>query len=203
MKLSILIPTIFKRIDLCNELLENFNNQILSNHSISYSKTNYQDRILKFTYSEVEIILHLGDKTSIGTKRNTLLQLASGKYLCFFDDDDKPSDDYIETILSAIESGPDCVSLRGIMTTNGENPEIFEHSLKYSAWKTTENTVKYERYPNHLNCIRASIAKQIPFPDKNYGEDFDWSTKLHESGLLKTEYYTDKVLYHYKYLSNK
>ena len=89
------------------------------------------------------------------------------------------------------------------MTTNGENPEIFEHSLQYNEWKTTDNFVKYERYPNHLNCMRADIAKQFHFPDKNFGEDHDWSKKVHESGLLKNEFYTEKLLYHYRFISNK
>lgn len=197
MNLSILIPTISKRKELLYSLLSEFERQIGGDLRITFGE------IKRYIFSDIEILIDKDQDLCLGAKRNRLLQNAKGKYICFFDDDDFPASDYIKKLLAAFESDPDCVSLRGIMTTNGRNPEIFEHSLKYSAWKTTENTVKYERYPNHLNCIRASIAKQIPFPDKNYGEDFDWSTKLHESGLLKTEYYTDKVLYHYKYLSNK
>ncbi len=183
MILSILIPTIKKREMFFNDLMANLLEQIGN--------------------SDVEILVDKSETDSIGTKRNELLRGASGEYLCFFDDDDLPSKDYIGTLLEAIKTNPDCVSLRGIMTTNGSNPEIFEHSLKYKSWKTTNNKIKYERYPNHLNCIRADIAKQFKFPEVNHGEDYDWSKKLHESGLLKTEYYTDKILYYYKFVTNK
>ena len=65
--------------------------------------------------------------------------------------------------------------------------------------------VKYERYPNHLNCIRASIAKQFKFPEEgpiaNHGEDTAWATQLHLSRLLKTEFEINEILYHYDYVN--
>lgn len=149
---------------------------------------------------EIEIISDdRGRYVSIGKKRNDLLKLAKGKYVCFFDDDDKPDDNYVNKILKAISTDPDCVSLKGIITINGKDPEIFEHSIKYSAYKTTNNQVKYERYPNHLNTIRASIAKQFKFPEINFGEDTDWATQIYKSGLIKTEAYIPDVLYYYQY----
>lgn len=155
------------------------------------------------SFSDIEILINTNEHNTIGKKRNELLDKAKGKYVCFFDDDDQPGKNYIFTLMRGIEEDPDCISLRGIMTTDGQNPELFEHSIKYSSWKTTDNTIKYERNPNHLNCIRASIAKQFAFPEINHGEDHKWSQKLQESGLLKKEYYTEEILYHYKYVTNK
>jgi glycosyltransferase involved in cell wall biosynthesis len=198
MKLSILVPTINKRLELLKSLLNEFEKQI--GGDLIISKT---EKLRVMTFNDVEILIYSGDSETIGNKRNYLMQSAKGEYLCFFDDDDMPSEDYIKELLKGIESVADCISLRGIMTTNGSNPEVFEHSLKYKSWRTTKNEIKYERYPNHLNCIKSNIAKQIKFPEINHGEDYDWSKKLHESGLLKSEYYTDKVLYHYKFVTNK
>jgi len=153
---------------------------------------------------QVQLISNDNPDLTKGTKRNILLEAATGEYVCFADDDDRVSETYIADILKALETSPDCVSLRGVMTTHGENPEIFEHSLKYSAWITnTTNEVKYERYPNHLNTIKASIAKQFKFPEINFGEDHIWSKAIHESGLIKTETYLDKVLYYYQFIPNK
>lgn len=142
---------------------------------------------------------------AIGKKRNDLLQAARGKFICFIDDDDRISNDYIETVLAALVKNPncDCLSLRGVMTTDGKNPETFEHSIKYQDWKTTENAIKYERYPNHLNVIRTDIARQFLFPETNFGEDHAWSKAVHESGLLKNEVYINKVLYYYLYRTKK
>lgn len=138
-----------------------------------------------------------------GEKRNDLLQRASGKYVSYHDDDDWPEPHYIKLLMKAAESDCDCASLKGIITWDGINPEIFEHSLKYKEWRTTQNEVKYERFPNHLNMIRSEIAKQFFFPHKDHGEDFDWSTLVHQSGALKTEFYIPEVIYNYRYSTKK
>ena len=179
MRLSILIPTLTDRIESFNKLYHSLNTQATD---------------------EVEIlVLSDSGEATIGTKRNLLLEAAKGDYLCFTDDDDLVSSDYVETLLKAIESEPDCVSLRGVITWKGENPEIFEHSIKYDSYKTTDNVIKYERFPNHLNCIKSSIAKQFKFQEKNFGEDTEWAIQLKDSGLLKKEIFVDKILYHYLY----
>lgn len=147
---------------------------------------------------------------SIGTKRNNLLQMATGEWLAFVDSDDMVSQDYLKILLSnigTIRSFVNCFSLRGIMTTDGSNPEIFEHSIRYDTWRTNERAgvegVKYERFINHLNCIRSVIAKQFKFPEINMGEDHNWSNQLQASGLLNDEGTIDKILYFYKYRSHK
>lgn len=186
MILSLLIPTIDDR----REMFENVYVQL-------------QSQILKSVFkNDIEIVIDNSSKT-IGEKRNNLLEKSKGKYVAFIDDDDEVSSDYIDTLMNAIKSKPDCVSLRGVITWNGSNPELFEHSVKYSAYATTTNEIKYERYPNHLNCIKSSIAKQFKFKEINFGEDTDWATQIFQSGLLKKEVYIDKVLYHYKYIVNK
>lgn len=146
---------------------------------------------------QIHVGVDNGDNT-IGYKRNILLNSAEGKYVAFIDDDDLIPDNYIELLIKAIDTNCDCASLKGMYSVDGKESGIFEHSLKYKAWKTTNNEIKYERYPNHLNMIRASIAKQFKFPEINHGEDHDWSTQLHKSGLLKTEHYIPDILYYYR-----
>lgn len=154
---------------------------------------------------QVEVLVDERPKTKIGRKRNDLLQGARGEYLCFIDDDDMVSDNYISLLMEGINKGVDCCSLLGQITTDGINPYLFEHSIKYKAYCTNQNgqRIKYERYPNHLNCIKSSIAKQFYFPEKNHGEDTAFATKIFESGLLKSEHYIPEILYFYDYRSNK
>lgn len=191
-KLSILICTVEGREHFLERLTKILEKQIMPRY-----------------WSSIEVISIGGNKEddamSIGAKRSLLLDLADGEYVCFIDDDDRVSENYVELLLPGIEKGVDCCSLRGIITEDGQNPLIFEHSIKYKEYKTNPEgmPVRYERYPNHLNCIKASIAKQFRFPETNHGEDTDWATKIFKSGLIKTEHYIDNILYNYEYRRKK
>jgi len=189
-KLSILIPTLASRQEQCLTLVDSLLDQVEFNGLVG----------------QVEIITQYdsGEK-SIGTKRNELIQKAKGEYVCFVDDDDNVSKDYVKLLMEGINLGVDCCSLKGVITWDGVKPEIFEHSTKYTEWKTNEGLepVRYERYINHLNCVKKSIAYQIKYNEINFGEDKMWSEELQKSGLIKSEYYIDSILYHYLFKTNK
>lgn len=180
MQLSILIPTVAKRSGLLSVLLQELYRQIGD--------------------KDVEVLVHKGEGTT-GKKRNELLASAKGEYVCFIDDDDAVSHKYIDTVLAALETKPDCLSLIGIMTTNGKRPQTFIHSIRYFKYFQTGG-VMY-RPPNHLNTIRRDIAIQFPFPEKTFGEDTAWAMKVCEAGVLKSEVYIEETLYYYQYKSNK
>ena len=185
-KLSILIPTIESRHEMLLDLVDR-----LLDQADELGVTN-----------QLEIIPLHGTET-IGEKRNMLLEMAEGRYICFFDDDDTPSDTYIRNVFEGIAMDKDCISLRGVITFDGENPSIFEHSIKYTAYKETDNDVRYERYPNHLNAIKSDIAKQFKFPSSNFGEDKAWADLIFESGLIRSEHFVNEVIYHYNFIANK
>lgn len=188
MLLSVLIPTLQSRQDKCLTLVDKLLDQVEQQNAIGLV--------------EVVTLYDRGEKP-IGTKRNELIEMAKGEYICFIDDDDEVSQNYIKNLLEGIEKGVDCCSLKGVITWDGINPEIFEHSLKYKAYATTNNTVKYERFPNHLNCIKKSLVFDIKFPEISHGEDTDWATKISNANVLKTEYYIDEIMYHYLFKTNK
>jgi len=156
----------------------------------------------------IEILVNHDPNAPIGLKRNVLLAEAIGEYVCFIDDDDRVSDDYVLLLLEGIFKGVDCCSLIGIITDNGDNPRKFYHSIKYQHYETVSDpsgyaSVMYLRYPNHLNCIKSSIAKNFRFPEKNFGEDTDFATQIHHSGQLMTEHEINKVIYYYDWVSKK
>ncbi len=187
-KLSILIPSTHSRMDMTMKLTDRLLDQIEFNDLLGV----------------VEVVTLWDDGAkSIGTKRNELIQMAKGDYVCFVDSDDDISSDYVERLMEGINLGVDCCSLKGCITWDGKNPEIFEHSLRYSEYKTTENPIKYERFPNHLNCIKKSLVFDIKYPEISHGEDTDWATQVFKAGVLKTEHYIDSVIYHYKFITNK
>lgn len=182
--LSILICTTTDRKHFLDRLLDTLNKQI-NNH--------------------IEVHIESDNGTmKIGKKRNMLLDKANGDYVCFVDDDDLVSDDYCAKILSAVETNPDCCSLEGLYTINGENPTLFRHSLKYNKWETANEDGKtvYYRCPNHLNAIKRELALKVRFDDnKSNGEDKDFSDRVRP--LLQTESIINGVIYHYLYLQVK
>jgi len=131
-------------------------------------------------------------------KRNTLVGLAvnaGADYIAFFDDDDMPGENYIQKQMEVVDSGLDCGSLWGDIYWSGKKGKPFHHFLDCKEW--WEDDLYYYRCINHLNCVKLSLMKQIPFPEQDFGEDGVQSMDLKNSGLLKTEYKIDEVIYHY------
>lgn len=184
-KLSILIPTLGKRRDQF---------KLLESHLLQ------QKSKIKSGIVEIVTMSNTGEK-SIGFYRNELIKIARGEYICFIDDDDWVADEYIECLLAAIHTNPDCCSLVGEYWNDGKYDRLFYHSLKYDSWY--EDAFGYYRFPNHLNCIRKELIKDIPFKEVSHGEDSDWSMLIHTLNRIKTEAEIPIPLYIYRHISNK
>lgn len=188
--LSILIPSTFDRKEYLKDILFCLYRQIY----------------LLDAGKEVEIITNVDDRTiTIGHKRNLLYQMASGEYSVSIDDDDEVSEYYVEKILKAAKLGMDCIGINGIITTNGadEKKWFISRELGYETKVDSFNKEYYVRYPNQITPIKTEITKQFLFHDIRHGEDYEWATRIHQSGLIKTEVIIPEPMYHYKYKNPK
>lgn len=177
MKLSILIATIESRKDLYNNLLMHINNQ----------KTD-----------DVEIISACDNKEiSIGAKRQALLRMAAGDYVSFVDDDDMISSNYIKNILKAIETNPDCIGF--LINCSGTSGVTASASNQWLTWGDKVGGFDYVRTIYHKNPIKRSIALQVGYKDLRFAEDHDYSLRLKQSGLLKSEEFINEVMYEYRF----
>lgn len=206
MKLSILIPSINIRAAMLDRLLEQIKKQLkliqvcdVLTIPLSSSSSNFYR--LMFDKNVEVLVLKDSCQNTIGEKRNKLVSLAEGEYCAFIDDDDRVAENYFENILDCLKFKPDCCSLKGIYTENGANPKTFIHSTNVNGWYEKDGI--FYRYPNHLNAIKTSIVKQIPFLEVNREEDKDFSYRLMESGLIGNQIIIEDVLYYYDYISNK
>jgi glycosyltransferase involved in cell wall biosynthesis len=136
---------------------------------------------------------------SIGSKRQALLNRATGDYIAFIDDDDWVAPTYVDDILKATESGPDCIGFRiEVHGLNRRRVEMASASMRYT-WQKDIDGFDYVRGIYHKTPVKRSHAIAIGFADMRFAEDKDYSDRIAASGLLKWEEYIDKALYIYRY----
>lgn len=189
MILSLLIPSTFDRDKILFKLLTELSNQI--------RECEAED--------EVEILTDIDNyEHLVGWKRQALIEKANGKWLAHIDSDDEVTPDYIRLILEALKHNPDVVGFEGYYTENGNNRTKWRISKDLPYITTQENGQKvFLRFNNHLSPIKKEIALKIGYRNIGFGEDYDYALRLKNSGLIKTEYYIPKEIYHYKYNSKK
>lgn len=155
-----------------------------------YAELTEEDR------ERVEIIVLTDNKQqTLGGKRNQMVGLAQGKYVVFVDDDDRVADDYVVSLLRATDSDADCIVFRAEVTLDGGPPQVCYFSKDFGADYDTIGG--YHRIPNHIACIRRSIAGAVAYPTAPYSEDRGYSRAL--LPYLRTQHVLDRVLYFYDY----
>lgn len=143
---------------------------------------------------EVEIIIISDNaKRSIGQKRNDALNMANGEYVCFIDDDDLISDNYVDYILEKMENKPDVIVFDAQITFDSINPKLVKYGREYDY---IEKQDAYYRQPNHLMVHRKSNITEI-FKDVKTGEDDEWASRMLDR--IVTQERIDKILYFYDY----
>ena len=184
--LSILIPTVSSRSRQFNFLMRCLNAQ--------------RNALPDPNVVEIVTLCDNGEMM-VGAKRNRLLDMSKGEYLCFFDDDDEPFSGYMERILKALETRPDVVGIMIYWSNNlYTHPRLLIRSLDYGKihWiPEVSKDVSCGR-PAHLNPTRSSIAKSERFPENVIaGEDSDWSARV--AGKLATCVNISEPIYWYNY----
>lgn len=177
MKLSILTPACWERIDKCRALRD----EILA-------------QIEKQPKGTVEHLVLLDNRTrSVGLKRQALVDSALGDYLAFVDDDDTVSEDYIQSILEGIETGADVVTFDQHAFVNGEfGKVVMKLGQRDEVWEAGKTTL---RNAWQVNAWRREIAKECVFPDMMDGEDLRWSHQARH--LAKTSHHIPRILHTY------
>lgn len=181
MILTITIASVSIRKDLLHTLLTELNRQIITNS----------------LENDVEILVDADDKRFLGTKRKIMLAKAKGLFTCAIDDDDWISSNYVISIVNAIkqDSSIDCISINGIITTNGQDSKKWIISCHFEDWFEKDNV--YYRTPNHICPIKTELARKADFDEVAWGEDYPFSQRIKK--LLKKESEILEPLYYYNY----
>lgn len=175
-KLSVLIATVPEREKTFNCLIHSLGAQ---------SNNNFNTLIDNTPRGEI----------SIGLKRQRLLEKAQGDYVVFIDDDDVIMPNYIELILKALQTNPDCLDLNILMLTEGQNPQMCYHHLINKKWHQIGK--EYFRGATQFNPVKREIALEVGFPDLRFGEDQPYSEGI--TSLCKTSVLIPEIIYIYNF----
>lgn len=185
--LSILIPTVIGREVFYGKLYDKLWQQIINNNLTE----------------EVEIVCECDDRVmSIGSKRQLLVTKAKGKFVVFIDDDDDIPYEYCQLICDAIKNNEDIDAIGFLQqcTFNGGVPVLASLSNRWNDWGENMEQFRYVRTPFFPTPMLREYAFQVGYNDMRYGEDHDFSRRLKQSGLIKNEFFIDKIMYYYIYV---
>lgn len=145
-------------------------------------------------------IMYLGDNRHVplGLKRQRMVEMASGDYICFIDDDDDISHLYVRSILKAAELDVDVITFDAIVTgvvAGVAYKARFDLRIDSNYDDHVEKI--YYRIPNHLCPIKRECYRNIKYPSIKWGED----TAIAPAVKLACSSYAhiNDSLYHYKY----
>lgn len=183
MKLSILIAGLIQRSAKSSDLKMELGRQI-SKHPWDVEILVLEDMMLKPT----------------GVKRNALLDMASGDFTAFVDDDDMVSPDYIEKILAAIKSYPDadCITFSIEYSVDG----AYQFTAKYDhlqPWPHDGGSPVRTYSGSHTMVWNRKVTKDLRFDEKWWEEDLPF-TRAAISRIDKQVVIPD-VLYYYRCVS--
>lgn len=173
--LTIAIPTITQREKVFNDLFNEFKRQCEP----------FGDKI--------EIISICDNREmTIGEKRQKLNEMAKGKYVVQWDDDDWIHPDGIKLIMEGIETDVDVISYHyssdiGIVDKVNHPRKVsikYKNVLRDGIWWVS---------PDPKNPIKKEILDKVRFQDTSWSEEYYY--KLDIKSLLKTEYQIDKYIY--------
>jgi glycosyltransferase involved in cell wall biosynthesis len=192
-KISIELPKVLLTVGIVTLKERKEKLDVLLKHIFNHTREDVRKRM------EVIINSDSGEK-SVGQKRNEIIKNASGHMLCYVDDDDMLAPNYFNKIIDAIQndSSLDSIGLGGVFYKDGQPQMVFKHANQYGGNFKDKNGVQY-RPINHLNPLKTEIVKKSGgFPEKDFGEDSEYSDRVFKLNLIKNEIIIDdEPMYHY------
>lgn len=188
-RLSILVCTIPEREAMFNGLFMQLKKQA------TYCKKTHP------TLGDIEIVFENSKKfldggLNIGAKRQALLEQSKGLYICYLDDDEHISPDYVETLIRLCYENKDLCTFRSIAMLSN-NWALIDMSLKNKENQQINPESITLRKPWHVCPVRRELGMKHKFTDSNYGEDWDWFGQVLKG--CRTEAHTKKVIHNYNH----
>lgn len=152
------------------------------------------------------IVLTDNKRRHLGAKRNLMMAMAQGAYVCHIDDDEMLEPDFFSVLRPELEHGVDLVHYDAGVSLNG-SPE-FRVTTILGAALEQPNHLPNGRYtdirrpPWHWCCWRTDFARQFFFPNHHDGAE-DWFWLKNALPAVQTSRRIDRILFHHRYDSKK
>ena len=143
------------------------------------------------------LVLCDNKRRTIGAKRQALVDIAQGEYIAFVDDDDDISDDYISSLLRAIETGADVITFKQ-RAIHDDKESIIEFGVKHEDETFNPGGITL-RAPWHVCAWRREVVAGCLFAESNYGEDLCWCLQARKR--IRTGHHIDRILHTYRHSS--
>ena len=177
--LSICIPTLEHRKKIFEELFQELKKQ----------SEPYNDQIELLSICD-------NKEMPIGIKRQKLNEMASGKYVVHWDDDDWICEDGIEIIMDAIKTDADVISYDYWVDIPEWGFGRYQHDYNSIYNDGSQNKdLTWNLFPDMKCPIKKEILEKISFKPIRTKEDFEFIKDLKKH--LKTEVKINKFVYLY------
>lgn len=139
------------------------------------------------------LVLFDNRNQTVGAKRNACLRAASGDYIVFVDDDDAVEPQFVDAILSAVQTQPDFVTYRQKVVWNGQPGEVQFHPNNPDEGLRVGGVTRRNLW--HTCTWRRDLVAECVFPHIMDGEDFAWAVQARQR--VSRGVHIDKVLCSY------
>lgn len=173
---DILICSIEHRTEMLTELLGELERQLLPGVGVRVFRDNLE--------------------VGYGEKCQRLLDSSEADYVSFLDDDDWIAEDFIASIMAALQERPDYVGFRVRYTSDGEPQVPVIHSLECDGWVNGPEALYRDIV--HFNPIRRELATRS-YWEGGDGADRRWADRLRALDCVKTQIFIDRELHHYRF----
>lgn len=212
MEISVIIPT-YKPQEYLQECLLSLSKQTLSllkfeiililNGQKEPYFTSINDNIKKNFLTNCLVIYT--DRKGVSNARNIGIEQSRGEFICFIDDDDIISDNYLETLLETIKKTTKSIAVSNVYTFADNLKELGVDYLTKAYFDQTKNTLFNRRSFLSTSCCKI-IPRQVigdyRFNERfKRGEDalFMFSISCNIRKILKS---TDDTIYYRRVRKN-
>ena len=184
-RVSILIPTLDGAEDL-RRLLPALARQTVVGgvelRAIDSSSSDDSVALLRAAGAHVEVIPR--SEFGHGATRNRLALGARGELLLFLSQDAVPDgEDCIATLVAAFDRDPGLAGATARVLPHVDDDPLTARTVLQAPEADAETRVFQPgngepRFNNVAGMVRASVLREVPFPDVRFGEDFAWATRV-------------------------